>query len=50
MGNALHFGAKAHEMMADTPGASFTSARAVEVDKIIDEIDGLDREILAVKK
>ncbi len=42
--------AKAHQMMADTPGASFTSARAVEVDKIIDEIDGLDREILAVQK
>ena len=42
--------AKARQMMADTPGASFTTARAVEVDKIIDEIDALDREILAVQK
>jgi HK97 family phage major capsid protein len=42
--------AKARKMMDDSPGASFTPARAAEVDKVIDEIDGLDREILAVQK
>jgi HK97 family phage major capsid protein len=41
---------KARKIMDDSPGASFTTARASEVDKIFAEIDGLDREILAVQK
>lgn len=46
--NALQ--SKARKLMDDSPGASFTSARAAEVDKILAEIDDIDREIMAIQK